>query len=133
MKLEVPKPTESKSTFDDDKNNDEGKGEGEGEEKKPAPNCDNLYNGCSLTSAEKSSIIELTCDSVVKGNKDFGPEVVGIPNYELFIGKCPAGCDIQGTKKVFGVGIHPAESSVCKSALYDSSMPVVGGIIGIGI
>jgi len=38
-----------------------------------------------------------------------------------------------GNKKVFGVSIHPAESSLCKSALYDISMPIIGGIIGIGI
>jgi hypothetical protein len=30
-------------------------------------------------------MLTLTCDTRVKGNKDFGGEVVGKPNYELFI------------------------------------------------
>lgn len=34
---------------------------------------------------------------------------------------------------MFGVGIHAGESSVCKAAIYDNSMPIPGGIIGVGI
>lgn len=36
-------------------------------------------------------------------------------------------------KKVFGKGVHPAESSICKAAIYDQSMPIIGGIVGVGI
>lgn len=42
-------------------------------------------------------------------------------------------CHDKGDKPVIGVGIHPAEASICKSAIYDWSMPILGGIIGIGI
>jgi len=51
----------------------------------------------------------------------------------LYIGKCPGKCHADGEKKVYGVAIHASESSVCKSAIYDHSMPITGGIIGIGI
>lgn len=64
-------------------------------------------------------MMELTCDSVVKGDVAFGPKAVGKPNYHLYIAKCPANCHDLGEKKLFGAGIHPGESSVCKAALYD--------------
>lgn len=51
----------------------------------------------------------------------------------MYIGKCPGKCHADGEKKVYGVAIHASESSVCKSAIYDHSMPITGGIIGIGI
>jgi hypothetical protein len=86
-----------------------------------------------LTTKEKNEILELTCDTVVKGNTDFGKPVTGKVNYELYIAKCPGGCDADGSKKVFGVGIHPAEASICKSAVYDWSISLIGGVIGIGI
>jgi hypothetical protein len=34
---------------------------------------------------------------------------------------------------VFGRGIHPEESSICKSAIVDSSMPILGGVVGVAI
>jgi len=46
--------------------------------------------------------------------------------------KCPAHCwDARGP--IIGVGIHAPESSVCKSAIYDQSMPFGGGIVGVGV
>jgi len=55
----------------------------------------------------------------VKGNKLFDIKTVGIPNYDLFLVQCPTNCDSIGQGKVYGVGIHPSMSSICKSALYD--------------
>jgi len=50
------------------------------------------------------------------------------------IGKCPAGCWIpHESSLVYGVGIHPEESSICRSAIVDKAIPLVGGIIGINI
>jgi hypothetical protein len=60
--------------------------------------------------------------------------VVGKPNYKLVIARCPGKCnDDAWVKKVYGVGIHPGESSICKSAIYDKAIPLSGGIIGVGI
>lgn len=70
---------------------------------------------------------------MVKDNPDFGPDVIGAPNYALIMGKCPHGCSELGDAKVIGLGIHPANSGICKSAIYDQSMPFSGGIIGVGI
>lgn len=30
------------------------------------------------------------------------------------------------------MGIHPEESSICKSAIIDNSMTLMGGIVGVG-
>jgi len=95
---------------------DAGGGGGDEEEEK---DCDNIYNGCGLTTAEKNAMLDLTCDTTVKGNDDFGVPTAGRPNYMLLIGKCPMNCHEKGDKKVLGVGIHPAEASICKSAIYD--------------
>ncbi len=35
--------------------------------------------------------------------------------------------------KVFGYNIHPEESSICKAAIIDNAMPLIGGVVGIGI
>jgi len=43
-------------------------------------------------------MITLTCDDVVDGNPEFGTDGIGLPNYELFIAKCPHGCDELGDK-----------------------------------
>jgi len=75
--------------------------------------------GSGLTNSEKNNMLMFECDSVVKENADFGPAVIGTPNYALLIGKCPAGCYDKGDSKVLGIGIHPEESSICKSAIYD--------------
>lgn len=75
----------------------------------------------------------LDCDSLIKGNSAFGPKTIGKPNYELYIAKCPMNCHSEGSEKVFGLGIHPNDASICKSAIYDNSMPLMGGVIGIGI
>jgi hypothetical protein len=37
----------------------------EANEDAPPEDCENIYNGCSLTTKEKDEMIELTCDSVV--------------------------------------------------------------------
>jgi hypothetical protein len=55
----------------------------------------------------------------VKDNPDFGPNVIGAPNYALIMGKCPTGCSLIGDAKVIGIGIHPSNSGICKSAIYD--------------
>ena len=34
---------------------------------------------------------------------------------------------------MFGGGIHPAKSSICRSAIADRSMPFSGGIFGVAI
>lgn len=59
--------------------------------------------------------------------------MIGAPNYALIMGKCPAGCSELGDAKVIGIGIHPANSGICKSAIYDQSMPFAGGVVGVGI
>jgi len=77
------------------------------------------FLGAGLTSSEKNNMLNLNCDTIVKDNADFGPAVIGVPNYALLIGKCPNGCEEIGDSKVLGIGIHPEESSICKSAIYD--------------
>lgn len=89
--------------------------------------------GSSLSTAEKNSLLNWNCDTVVKGNNDFGPPTIGVPNYALFLGRCPSGCSELGDAKVFGIGIHPENSGICKSAIYDQSAPFHGGIVGVGI
>lgn len=54
-------------------------------------------------------------------------------NHQLYLVKCPVNCDIFGESMVKGVGIHPEDSSICKSAIVDRAMPVLGGIVGVGI
>jgi len=75
--------------------------------------------GGNLSTAEKNALLNWNCDSVVKGNMDFGPPTIGVPNYALFLGRCPNGCSELGEAKVFGIGIHPENSGICKSAIYD--------------
>jgi len=89
--------------------------------------------GGGLTKTERNNMLDFDCDTIVKSNSNFGPDVLGVPNYALLIGKCPANCDTEGNTKVMGVAIHPAASGICKSAIYDQSMPFHGGIIGVGI
>ena len=97
--------------------------------------------GSGLSSAEKNALLTFNCDTVVKDNPDFGPDVIGAPNYALIMGKCPHGCSELGDAKVYwlinakviGLGIHPANSGICKSAIYDQSLPFAGGIVGVGI
>jgi len=75
--------------------------------------------GSGLSSKEKNALLNFNCDTVVKDNTDFGPTVVGAPNYALLMGKCPHGCSELGSAKVIGIGIHPENSGICKSAIYD--------------
>jgi len=37
----------------------------------------------------------------------------------LYLGLCPADCVENVDGKVFGEGIHPEETSICKSAIAD--------------
>jgi hypothetical protein len=46
--------------------------------------------------------------------------------------RCPSGCDNTGDTKALGLGIHPEDASVCKSAIADGALSIVGGIVGIG-
>jgi len=48
------------------------------------------------------------------------------------MGKCPVGCFKEGAD-VLGIGVHPEDSAICRSAIYDGSMPFHGGVIGVGI
>jgi len=91
------------------------------------------FLGGGLSTSEKNNMLNFDCDTIVQDNADFGPPVIGTPNYALLIGKCPTGCDKLGDSSVLGIGIHPEESSICKSAIYDQSMPWHGGVIGVGI
>lgn len=77
-------------------------------------------------------MITLTCDDVVSNNEKFGPKYTKLVNFEMIIAVCPTGC-IKSETNVYGLGIHPAESGICKSAIVDRAMPETGGIIGIGI
>jgi hypothetical protein len=71
---------------------------------------------------------------MVKNNEAFGPTFAGdTPNYRLVIATCPPGCHKTGTIKMFGKAIHPQESSICKAAIADNSVPFFGGVIGVGI
>jgi len=83
---------------------------------------------------EKSGLVTLTCDEVVKDNPKFGPNFVGnSPNYKLVIAKCPSGCYKPSSTPTLGMGIHPEESSICRAAIVDRSIPLYGGIIGVNI
>ena len=59
------------------------------------------YLGSGLSSAEKNALLTFNCDTVVKDNPDFGPNVIGAPNYALIMGKCPHGCSELGDAKVY--------------------------------
>lgn len=94
----------------------------------------NDYLGAALTSIEKEELVKLTCDSLVKNNGDFGPNYGNRKaNFMSVLAICPPGCFKSGETSVFGLGIHPQESSICKSAIVDGAMPLIGGVIGIGI
>ena len=94
----------------------------------------NDYSGAGLTSFEKTKMVDLGCDDMIKGNENFGPSYSNdIPNFEMIIGKCPPGCYKVGSVSVFGLSIHNEESSICKSAVVDNASPLSGGVIGIGI
>jgi LCCL domain len=54
-------------------------------------------------------------------------------NFQTFIVICPKDCWKAGSTQVFGLAIHPEEASICRSALVDNSMPLTGGIVGVGI
>lgn len=45
---------------------------------------------------------------------------------------CPGDCDITGDSKAKGLGIHPEDGSICKSAIADGAMPLTGGVVGVG-
>jgi hypothetical protein len=75
-------------------------------------------------------MIILTCDDIVRNNERFGPKYTKFINFEMIIAVCPPGCAKSETN-VFGLGIHPDESGICKSAIVDRAMPETGGVIGI--
>lgn len=94
----------------------------------------NDFGGAALSPSEKATMVELTCDEVVKDNPKFGPKFVGqFPNYKLIIAKCPTGCYGPSNSPTMGKGIHPEESSVCRAAILDRSVPLYGGVIGVNI
>jgi hypothetical protein len=70
-------------------------------------------------------MIELGCDAKMKDDIRFGGQfAVNITNYDMFIIKCPHNCHIPSeTGNVYGIAIHPEDSSICMSALVDRSMP----------
>ncbi len=53
-------------------------------------------------------------------------------NHQLFLAFCPPGCANIGDSKAKGLGIHPDDASICKSALADGAVPNTGGVVGIG-
>lgn len=110
-------------------------GQKDSSEEEDDPNMtQNDYSGGGLTAFEKSKLITLGCDDIIKGNDNFGPSYSNnVPNFELIIAKCPAGCYKSGTVGVIGLSIHNEESSVCKSAIVDNASPFSGGVIGVGI
>lgn len=94
----------------------------------------NDYLGGALTATEKQGIINLSCDTIIKNNEDFGPKYAnGKGNFLMILAICPPGCYKTGESLVFGQGIHPQESSICKSAIVDNAMPLIGGVIGVGV
>lgn len=95
---------------------------------------DNNYKGGALSPSESDKIIELTCETSLKGNADFGPKFFDYHvNFQSFIVICPKDCWKAGSTQIFGTAIHPEESSICRSALVDRSMPLTGGLVGVGI
>lgn len=95
---------------------------------------DNNYKGGALSPSESGKIIELTCETMLKGNADFGPGFFDFHvNFQSFIVICPKDCWKAGSTQIFGTAIHPEESSICRSALIDNSMPFTGGLVGVGI
>ena len=95
---------------------------------------ENSYNGNGLSPMESKKLLELGCEDKVKDNEEFGPKYASSQvNYEHVIAKCPNNCWKPGSTPVFGSGIHPEESSICRSAIADRSMPAFGGLIGIGV
>lgn len=105
-----------------------------GESDEQDNNFFNDYLGGALTSVEKDSLLRLSCDSLVKNNEDFGPRYANRKgNFMAILALCPSGCHKIGVTSVYGLGIHSEESSICKSAIVDGAMPMIGGVIGIGV
>ena len=95
---------------------------------------ENTYHGQGLSDKESKDMLELTCDDKIKDNEDFGPKYGNkLINFESFIAVCPKDCWKPGSSPIFGVGVHPEESSICRSAIVDHSMPFFGGVIGVGV
>lgn len=90
------------------------------------------FDGQSLSQEELKDMIEITCDDKILGDERFGPTYEGKPNFDYYIVKCPTNCD-KGNTNVFGYNIHPEESSICKAAIIDNAMPLIGGVVGVGI
>lgn len=107
---------------------------GQGSEESSGEGMENSYSGNGLSPMESKKLLELGCEDKVKDNEDFGPKYASHQvNYEHVIAKCPNNCWKSGSTPVFGSGIHPEESSICRSAIADRSMPPFGGLIGIGV
>lgn len=95
---------------------------------------ENGYQGNGLSGEEFKNLIELKCEDKLKDNEHFGPQFSNNNvNFEPYIAICPHDCWKQGATSVFGLGIHPEEASICRSAIVDRSMPLTGGVIGIGV
>lgn len=84
---------------------------------------------------EKAAMILLDCDAKMKDDVRFGGVfAVNITNYDFFIIKCPHDCHLPSEiGNVYGLAIHPEDSSICMSALVDKSMPFTGGVIGMNV
>ena len=105
-----------------------------GEDSSKQDGFSNSYNGGGLSAKEAKNLLELGCEDKIKDNDNFGPKYgTKQINFESFIAICPKDCWKPGSAPVFGVGIHPEEASICRSAIVDRSMPYIGGVIGIGI
>lgn len=69
----------------------------------------NDYGGGSLNGKEKASMIELSCDAMLKDDIRFGGYyAVNTTNYAMKIVKCPNDCHKPNENgNVYGWGIHP--------------------------
>ena len=53
----------------------------------------NDYSGGALSPSERNQLISLSCEDIVKGNENFGPNFPNNkPNFELILAKCPYYC-----------------------------------------
>ena len=135
------KENEKEEQKSDDEGSSEGTGAGAGAgesggSKSESSNeeLDNNYKGGALSPSESDKIIELTCEAKLKGNADFGPKFFDLHvNFQNYIVICPKDCWKAGSTQIFGAAIHPEESSICRSALVDQSMPLTGGMVGVGV
>ena len=87
---------------------------------------------------DKKRLIDLKCDQTMKNPDEetnlFGPDYpTHDVNYYSVLVRCPANCHKSKNVQVYGLGIHPAESPICFSAIVDNAMSLYGGIFSISI